>query len=104
MGHLEFLEILVQYIFIFIYATSLHQLNQGWPRRRPRAIFGPPRLFNGPWKHFQNIIAIVFLFNSYKSIIFCWILARQVVFDQDVGPLSFFVLDFGPFVKKVGHP
>jgi hypothetical protein len=31
-------------------------------------------------------------------------LARQDGFDKDVGPLGFFVLDFGPLVKKVGHP
>ena len=60
--------------------------------------------FNGPWSHFETIIAKIFLFNSYKSVIFCWILARRYVFDRDVGPLSIFVLDFGPLVKKVGHP
>jgi hypothetical protein len=31
-------------------------------------------------------------------------LARQDGFDKDVGPLGFFVLDFGPLVKKVGPP
>jgi hypothetical protein len=31
-------------------------------------------------------------------------LAPKGVFDQKFGPLNFFVQDFGPLVKKVGHP
>jgi hypothetical protein len=31
-------------------------------------------------------------------------LARQDLFEPDFGPLNFFVLEFGPFAKKVGHP
>jgi hypothetical protein len=31
-------------------------------------------------------------------------LARQHGFNKDVGTLGFFLLDFCPLVKKVGHP
>ncbi len=31
-------------------------------------------------------------------------LARKGNIDQDFGPLRFLLLDFGPLVKKVGHP
>jgi hypothetical protein len=31
-------------------------------------------------------------------------LARQGLFEPDFGPLNFFVLEFGPLAKKVGHP
>jgi hypothetical protein len=31
-------------------------------------------------------------------------LAPKGIFDQKFGPLNFFNPDFGPLVKKVGHP
>ncbi len=31
-------------------------------------------------------------------------MAHQGLFEPDFGPLNFFVLEFGPLAKKVGHP
>ena len=62
--------------------------------RGPRVIFGPPKDLQWPMETFLRK-------NLAKIAKF---LAQQGFFVQDFGPLSCRGQNFGPNIKKVGHP